>query len=263
MRFFIEQVGLCGPGLASWGTAQNILTGREPYSGGETIIPALSLLPSNERRRAPRLVKLALAGLTDALLPRAAHPCDYASVFASSGGDGEAVHAIMETLAGATPELSPTRFHHSVHNVAAGYWSIATGSRKATTSLCAQNGSFVAGLMEAGCQATSTSEKVVLVAYDLPYPTPLNEVRPIGGTFAVCFLLSPHASDETIARIDFSLASAAPSLCRHAALEKHRRSIPAARALPLLECLARKEKKTLTLAYRDDCSAILDVTPVS
>ena len=49
-----------------------------------------------------------------------------ATVFTSSGGDGDNCHAICETLATTDRLISPTRFHNSVHNAPAGYWSIAT-----------------------------------------------------------------------------------------------------------------------------------------
>ncbi len=112
-------------------------------------------------------------------------------MFASSGGDGETIHEILATLAGPARELSPTRFHNSVHNVAAGYWSIATGAKTPATSLCAHDGSFAAGLLEAGAQALATNGTVTLIAYDLPYPEPLASVRRIAAPFAVALLLSP------------------------------------------------------------------------
>ena len=54
---------------------------------------------------------------------------DAAVVFASGDADGENLHHILESLATPEHEVSPTRFHNSVHNAAAGYWNIATGAR--------------------------------------------------------------------------------------------------------------------------------------
>ena len=76
-------------------------------------------------------------------------------------------------------EVSPTRFHNSVHNAPSGYWAVATGSREPSTSLCAYDASFAAGLLEAAAQATVDDRPVTLVAYDLPYPEPLQRARPI------------------------------------------------------------------------------------
>ena len=50
-------------------------------------------------------------------------------VFASGNGDGITVGAILEMLTKPDGFVSPTQFHNSVHNAAAGYWSIGTGSR--------------------------------------------------------------------------------------------------------------------------------------
>ena len=49
------------------------------------------------------------------------------SVFASAHADLAVVDALCDTLADDPLLLSPTRFHHSVHNAASGYWAIASG----------------------------------------------------------------------------------------------------------------------------------------
>jgi hypothetical protein len=260
MRLFLDAVALRGPGLEGWEASAPILAGRAPYLAAPTTIPPAALLPPNERRRAPQTVKLALAVGAEAFdragLPAAACP----AVFASSGGDGETIHEILATLAGPVRELSPTRFHNSVHNVAAGYWSIATGAKTPATSLCAHDGSFAAGLLEAGALATGGT--VALIAYDLPYPEPLASLRHIGAPFAVALLLSPAASARSLARLDVELCAPGACACAKPELEELRRTIPAARALPLLEALARGEETAMTLEYLDDLALAARVTPL-
>ena len=68
------------------------------------------------------------------------------SVFSSSGADGDNCHAICETLAGTDRQISPTRFHNSVHNAPSGYWGIATGAMAPSTSICTYDATFGAGL---------------------------------------------------------------------------------------------------------------------
>ena len=51
-------------------------------------------------------------------------------MFASTYGDLAITDYMCSTLAKAPMTLSPTRFHNSVHNAAAGYWSIATACRQ-------------------------------------------------------------------------------------------------------------------------------------
>jgi hypothetical protein len=61
--------------------------------------------------------------------------------------------------------------------------------------------------------------------------------------------------------IDLISAPAAPSPASPAALEALRRSVPAARCLPLLAALASGRPAALTLDYLDDLALALRVTP--
>ncbi len=215
MQLFVEAIGLRGPGLEGWEASAPILSGQAPYLSAQTIIPPAALLPANERRRAPQTVKLALSVGAEAFASAGLTPASCPTVFASSGGDGETIHEILATLAGPARELSPTRFHNSVHNVAAGYWSIATGAKTPATSLCAHDGSFAAGLLEAGAQALATDGTVALIAYDLPYPEPLAAVRHIAAPFAVALLLSPARTPQSLTRLDIDLGRPSPQRVRH------------------------------------------------
>ena len=80
-----------------------------------------------------------------------------------------------------------------MHNVAAGYWAIATGSMEPSTSLCAHDASFAAGLLEALTQAASADKAVALIAYDQPYPQPLHAVRPIEARCGSDTVVSPDS----------------------------------------------------------------------
>ena len=74
-------------------------------------------------------------------------PC--AAVFGSSNGDAVVVHDILEALASADRPVSPTQFHNSVHNAAAGYWTIATGSHQPATCLGCHDHTLAASLLKA------------------------------------------------------------------------------------------------------------------
>jgi hypothetical protein len=164
------------------------------------------------------------------------------TIFASSGGDGDTLNDIMQTLA--TPEraVSPTRFHNSVHNAASGYWALATGSQQASTSLGAYDASFAAGLLEAATQAQVEQRMVTLIAYDHPFPEPLHGARPIAAPFGVALVLTPVRSQLSIAAVHLTLAEAGTAnTMADPAFEALRLGNPAARALPLLVALARGE----------------------
>jgi len=247
----IEGIGLVGPGLASWSAARDALAGRIAYERASTVVPAPRALPSTERRRAGLSVKLALAAGLEAVTNAKREAATLAAVFASSSGDGENCHAICEVLASEEREISPTRFHNSVHNAPAGYWSIATGATASIDSVAAFDASFAAGLLEALARlAADPATPVILVAYDVPYPEPLHATRPVPDAFAVAMVLSSaaHGAGPSIAA---RLAPGKAQAMRDAGLERLRREIPAARALPLLGILARGEPESTALEYLD------------
>jgi len=264
MRVYLEGVGLCGPGLDGWEASLPVLAGAQDYIQAPIRVPVSTLLPPNERRRAVQTVKIALAVGTEAFAGSGRDPAETASVFASSGGDGETIDDIMKVLASANRELSPTRFHNSVHNAPAGYWGIANGARAPSSSLSCHDGSFSAGFLEAAVQAVTEQCAVVLIAYDVGYPAPLSLVRPIGAAFGVALVLSPEFLDSAFACLEWRLdPESAASVMAAPGLEALRKNIPAARCLPLLAVLARQAAAEVTLDYLDDLALTLDVTPLT
>lgn len=251
MRVFVEGVGLRGPGLNGWQAGRTALAGVEPYVPAPAVVPASELLPAAERRRTVATVKLALAVGSEAFAGAGRDPATAATVFTSSGGDGETVHQIFEALASPEREVSPTRFHNSVHNAPAGYWSIATQSREPSTSLGCYDASFPAGLLEAAVQVTVDARVVALIAHDLPYPEPLHAARPIGAPFAAALVLTPSATERSLACMDIALTrdDVAATTMEEAALEALRAGNPAARSLPLLAALARAAVQSIVFDY--------------
>jgi hypothetical protein len=147
---------------------------------------------------------------------------------------------------------------NSVHNAAAGYWSIATQSREPSTSLCCYDWSFAAGLLETACQVVVNGKPVALIAYDEPYPEPLHSARPIHSEFGVALVLGP---EKGIAALDVEFARGAETRLDHAQLEAVRLGNPAARSLPLLAALARGSRADVTLAYGASASLHVRVEP--
>ena len=265
MQVYVEGIGLCGPGLAGWEASRTLLAGVRPYVSMPVVVPPSALLPANERRRMIMTGKLTMAVGSEAFFHAGRDAAVTPTVFTSSGGDGETVHQILEELATPEREVSPTRFHNSVHNAPAGYWSIATRSHEPTTALCGHDASFAAGLLEAAAQVTAESRPVALIAYDLPYPEPLNAVRPIVSLFATALILSPAATDHSLARLTIALRrdGATPTLMPDAALEEMRIGNPAARSLPLLAALARHAAETVALEHLGGKHLVVAVAPTT
>jgi hypothetical protein len=251
MRIFVEGVGLLGPGLNGWQASRAVLSGEKPYLPAPTVVTASDRLPAAERRRTGIPVKLALAVGYEAFTNAGRDVATTATVFTSSCGDGETLHHICETLASAEREISPTRFHNSVHNAPAGYWSIAARSQEPSTSLCCYDASFAAGLLEAAAQVVGDRRPVALIAYDQPYPEPLHAVRAIGASFGMALLLAPQPGGRTFASLDVTLVcdNARPTCMSDAGLDSVRASIPAARSLPMLSALGRGATEVVVLEY--------------
>ena len=263
MRVYVDGVGLLAPGLNGWAASVPILAGNVPYETAPLVIPPLTLLPPAERRRTPTVVKLALTVGSEALAHAGRPAIDVATVFTSSGGDGDVIHQICVALAEPGREVSPTRFHNSVHNAPAGYWGIATGCREPSTSLCAYDASFSAGLIEAASQAHVERRAVMLIAYDSPYPEPLNAARPISAGCGIAMLLSPERTAGSLSTMHVTIAPDGhkTSTMARPELEAIRTGVPAARGLPLLAAIAARASGTVAIPYLGASVVAVDIEP--
>jgi Beta-ketoacyl synthase, N-terminal domain len=248
---YISGLGVLGPGLSNWPEAAAVLTGQHIYRPAATVLPMPTILPAAERRRSGRVVKLVLAVALEATSQADEDPAALASVFSSSGADGHNCHEICQALSLAGREISPTRFANSVHNAAAGYWSIATGAMAESNVLCAFDASFGAGLLEALAQIAVDQVPVLLVAYDSEYPQPLHAKRPLPDVFGVAAVLTPQRGATSLARVDVTLTDLDFDRLADPGLESLRSAIPAARSLPLLRLLAAGAHGRTILEYLD------------
>jgi hypothetical protein len=265
----VEGIGILGPGMSDWPGFAAVLDGRVPFVYRATELPVPEGLPPAERRRLGRTVKLALGAGLQAIAHAGVDPRDLPSVFASSGGDGQNCHEICQALSLEERVISPTRFHNSVHNAAAGYWSIATKAVAASNAVCAFDLTFAAGFLEAVTQVVTDRTRVLLVAYDVQYPPPLFEKRPIPEAFGVAMVLGPVVDARPVgcaapvALLHVAFSDAPPDVMQDAGLESVRASIPAARSLPLLHCIAARQASVVHIEYLDGRSLAVAVEPLS
>jgi hypothetical protein len=261
MKVFVESAAVLAPGLAGWAAARAVLAGNEPYQPVPLAPPVAELLPAVERRRTGSTVKFALAVGHEALAS-AGRPADsVATVFVSSGNDGDVINDICLTLAGTDRQVSPTRFHNSVHNAPSGYWGIATHSHQPSTSLCGFEWSFAIGLLEAATQLQVDRHEVLLIAYDTPYPEPLRGIRDVVEPFGTALLIARERTDGAICELDVRMDASAREISRmqDPALERLRTVNPCARALPLLAALAG-EAQPLPVTLERDAGQTLSIT---
>lgn len=256
MRIAVRGCAVCAPGLPNWPTASRVLVGDTPYDAASRRDPAPVGLPANERRRLPATARAALGIGMEALAAARLGTEEVATVFTSCGSDGEITHRICEELARAPPEVSPTRFHNSVHNAPGGYWSIALATHDPSTSLCAFDGSFAAGLLEAAAQVLVESRPVLLVTYDLPYPAPLSSLWNVAQPFCAAFALAT-VGDGISPVLDIDLAGEWLEPDWPATLPAALRTNPAAAACSVLELLARGAGGRAVLPYHADNAVVV------
>jgi hypothetical protein len=262
----IRGVGFWSPGVASWAQARELIeTGADwPDSVGGRAIP--TLMPANERRRAPDGVLLALAVAEQACTDAGMDPRDLPSVFVSAYGDLAINDYMCASLAAPAPMLSPTKFHNSVHNAPSGYWSIATGSTTPTTALAGYRDSFAAGLLEAATQVAETGGAMLLVAYDIAGVGPMIEVTGCSAPFGCALILdsTADAAGEFLTRLRLAVISgnATPSRADSAGLAGLASANPIAQgAGALLQALTTKSAQRIILPLTPGLDLALQVQP--
>lgn len=263
LEFAIEGIGLCAPGLPSWTDAIEVLRGDRACVAGDLQRPSPTLLSPNERRRAPDSVLLALAVAEQACAMAGREPRALPNVFASAYGDLAINDYLCAELARAPLDISPTKFHNSVHNAPAGYWTIATGCMLSSSAVSAGAATFGAALLEAALIARRESMATLLVVFDTTTKGPLSDVVASSAPFAMAFVLTPTAAPGA-ARIRLGVrAPVAQGLASlPASLHALQATSPAARSLPMLAALARREPATMVLAggSQDACPLHLEIS---
>jgi hypothetical protein len=132
----------------------------------ETPALVAAQIPAAHRRRMSTLSKMAVQVALEAT---AGAPPDFV-VFCSQHGELSRTRELLRSIVERV-ELSPASFSQSVHNTAAGLYTIVTASRAPATSLAAGAASFAYGWLEAEAFiAEHRAQRVLLVSYDEPLP---------------------------------------------------------------------------------------------
>lgn len=247
LSVWVKGIGLWAPGAADWHAFREIVNDAAKPAASER--PLAEVLPPNERRRAPESVLLAAAVAGQAVqmsgLDASTLPC----VFASAHGDQVITDYMCQTLAVTPAELSPTKFHNSVHNAPAGYWTIATHCHASSSAISGGEDVFGAGLLEAATLAVADDRDVLLASYDIAGTGPLGDMTSTTGPFAVALVLSPHAHGAAV-RLDISPepGNSGVEAMGDTWLDDIAASNPSARAVPLMHALALTRPMALRLA---------------
>ena len=190
----------------------------------ETIPPLL-------RRRSSQAMQLAFSAATEACARAGRSPSVLPAVFASVAGEIQTTDQLCIELAKADGVVSPSAFHNSVQNTAAGYWSIAHRCTQPASALAAGRDTFAMALLEAWCQLACQGGELLLVCYDERWP---NYLAPGQGqtAFACAMVLAAGSTAGCLLRMGRpvqDLTAALPDTSTKAAAD-----IPILAAMPLL-----------------------------
>lgn len=251
----IEGVGLWGSGFCHWNqflegcheqAAQNAIP-----DGSTALAPPLpaagpkpEVIPARERRRAPLAVKLAVEVASQAFENTTLEAATTACVFGSGMGDTSITDHMCRAVATADKLLSPTKFHNSVHNAAAGYWSISTNCTMPVNSVSSFRLTASVTLLEAVTQCIVQNRSVLMVVFDIKTPAALIGSMTIEEDFASALLLSPGAVNGTD-NPQIEIHCGRPSHGQTSEMQPAPQNNPAAALLPLLRGIASGRDQSL------------------
>lgn len=239
--------GAWGPGFTDWDSLSSLLTSNQQPELTFTK-PAPQIIPANERRRAPLLVKMAVETSWQAVSASRLSPQNVACVFGSGLGDTDITDYLCKALTTDLKQLSPTKFHNSVHNTAAGYWTISTACMEAANSIAAYQHTAGMVMLEALCQCIEQEQPVLITLYDTEVSLVLRELFPCEHNIALSLLIAPVQSGYPNPLI-LSVATETTANClrplRNPALEKIKNTNPAAQLLNLMENIAFLQRDEL------------------
>jgi hypothetical protein len=256
----VEGVALWSTFLPGWERAQRILRGEEAAPTAPAPRPVPQAMPPAERRRASDSVAIAIDAAHSACAAAGRDPASLPCVFGSMYGDLAITDYLCATLAANPRLLSPTKFHNSVHNAPAGYWTIAAGSLRPYTSLAAGAQSFAVTLFEAILQAHGGAEPVLMVAYDIDARGALESIAPSKLQLATALVLGAASSDKATARWRASLQPRRLEMPSRA--QAGNEALVAGNAmascLPLFEALAQGGASRIVMPMNSSLSLVLE-----
>ncbi|MDB5776047.1 MAG: beta-ketoacyl synthase, N-terminal domain protein [Herbaspirillum sp.] len=189
IRFSVAAHAAWAPGLQTEAAWRAWADADADFAGaGEPPLPAM---PPMLRRRASPAGKLALQAAYDALGERS----DIPAIFCSRHGECGRAADLLADLAQGLP-MSPASFSLSVHNAAAGLFSIARRDHANSLALAAGHSTVEHAAIEACGLLADGAPAVLLVAADGPLPAMYREMADCKEqSFGWAWLLQAPADD--------------------------------------------------------------------
>jgi Beta-ketoacyl synthase, N-terminal domain len=233
-------VGAWGPGFNNWAELQLLLLDSTNQLQEFAISsPKPEIIPANERRRSPLAVRAAVEVSWQALMQSGIDVKEVACVFGSGLGDTEITDYMCRVLTTDEKQLSPTKFHNSVHNAAAGYWTISTGCMKSANSIAAYHDTVGVCLLEAMLQANHHQEPVLVTVFDIEAQSTYKQIFPCDYSFAASLLICPleYKTPNRLAILTMTDQSSLSPIPLNNHLHQLSEQNPAAKVLSLLKAV--------------------------
>lgn len=227
---------------------------RLPFACGDID---RNTIPAMLRRRSSQAMQLAFSAASAVCAQTGRSPAELPAIFASVAGEIQTTDQICIELAKPNGLISPSAFHNSVQNTAAGYWSIANQCTQAASALAAGRDTFAMALLEAWCQLACQGGELLLVCYDECWPEYL---APGSGqpALATALILAADAVEGNIARLGKPQQQPVDFPAQWAALVD---AMPVLAAIPLLDWVARRgEAETLPISS-SSATWLIEVKP--
>jgi len=202
----LRGVGLWTPGFADAAAWSSRHVSGDSQAAPATIpptgaaaAPRAELLPPQLRRRTSLLTRMAAEVAAQAIAAAGLDPAQVTMIYGSVYGEIRTTLDLLEALLDPAAPLSPTRFHNSVHNTAAGYVSIAAHNRGGNAAITAGRSTLAMGLLECAGLVAAGQGPALLVIAEEPLPEPLAAGR-VYGPLAAAFALDRPGAGGLSAR---------------------------------------------------------------
>lgn len=163
----VRGVGLWSPGIPN---AAAYLSGARD----DSTKPPVDIVASRMKRATSIMTRTAVEVVTQAARDASFELDSFATVFGSAHGEIQIAAEQMVMMQEASGVVSPARFKNSVHNTAAGLFSIAAKNTGFTTAVAAGLHTFPMALLEAWClMATGEQTRVVVTICEETLPMPI------------------------------------------------------------------------------------------
>jgi 3-oxoacyl-[acyl-carrier-protein] synthase I len=246
-------------GTAFWAagfpTFDHLRSGRAT----EPLPPEAALLAPRARGRASPLTRMFADVLGQLGTASAPNLAEVPMVYASAYGEMATTLSLLESLAAGETLLSPIRFQASVHNTAAGIFSIQMGNRAFSTAIAAGPRTAAMALVEAMAWLNAHGGEIVVAVADERAPDPICRGQSYPAVAAALHLAAALPGDRRPALGTLRGVTTAPLPPRPAYLSAFDEN-PAAGSLALLDRIAEGQSGPVALEARDGEGYVVELT---